>query len=849
MNTSHLKELVEHQFKKEIIPRNCSELSEHILERTNRSVGAHTLKRLFGFVKNSANPSVYTLDTIAVYLGFDDFKEATKNQFGANKHKTSEKIDWSFLQEEARKVTMKTLEQLKRSSGVAYDVAIHREFSEEFVEGFLQSNKTASALVAPGGYGKTITVCKFLEKMWLGDNPKYTNDIIWLVSATDIARQLHHVKDYGEFITDSFSPNNHPVENVGEYLDYVGVKPKGRIIIIVDGFDEITKRNDLQKQTFQKIADYISSIHDLTYCKFLLTMRTSTWKKLTAPLKGKEEQIGGWYGVVFDNYGESYSNIPLLTTKEINKVARNYCEQNSIEASSIIYERMTLRLQEIISQPFYLQLFLQSYKNAKKKFVNRLDLIEYYVREHVFSGEFGEEKVDVIKRFCLESDYARNGFSVEKTKLLLEKNYKKAYDELVSFGVLQEEKVINKYHTFSVLVSFSHTTFFDYFLAIHWVERYEGVSQKLFEEVADFYEDFDFREYIINWIILIALQDKNFTALKGLFNLQISHFELSRIGETLGFYLRDYDTDAADLFKHFAKDSISRLYFYDKTVDTDYLILQYDERLNTYLKYNHNDSLRIGALSTQAFARHLSLNRKGLNQLREELDSLNFDFKNTHPLFVGRYYGMQVLFAFALEGKVSQELIEHVFSIGESIPLAPDDMVHFPCYHFHVLESFVMCDMPKEAMRCIEYIKMKFPYFDQNQQSGLFQIMGAYVAWTLAKSGQVDEAIKMLEAVDTRYFGLKVRNYFQIELDVIWASVLLMKKRPVAAIPKLHSVIDRSKAFKYKWSECNALYMLGECYGSLGEKELGDDYCRQAAELNADKLHLTSSCHCAESSD
>lgn len=317
----------------------------------------------------------------------------------------------------------------------------------------------------------------------------------------------------------------------------------------------------------------------------------------------------------------------------------------------------------------------------------------------------------------------------------------------------------------------------------------------------------------------------------------------------LGFYLRDYTTEASELFKHFAKDPISRLYFYDKTVDTDYLILQYDERLNTYLKYNDNDSLRVGALSMQAFARYLSLDRKGINKLKKELSSLEFDVKSTHPIFVGRHYGIQILFDFALEGKVSKKKVEEVFEIGDKIPLAPDDMIHFPCYHFHVLESFVMCDMPKEAMRCIEYIKMNFPYFDQNQQSGLFQIMGAYVAWVLAKLGQVDEAMKILETVDTRFFGLKVRNYFQIELDVLWASVLLMKGRPVAAIPKLQSVIDRSRTFKYKWSECNALYMLGECYASLGEQELGDDYCEKATELNVDKLHLTSSCHCTNCSD
>ena len=844
MNISHLKELVEQRFEKEIIARNCSELSEHILEYTNRSVGAHTLKRFFGFVKSNANPSAYTLDTIAIYLGFENFKDANKKQFGDNPHKTNLKIDWTFLQEEARRVTLKTLDQLKRSSGVAYDVAIHRDFSENFVEEFLESDKPASAFVAPGGYGKTITVCKLLEKFWIGENPKYTNDVVWLISASDLARQIQDVPDYGAFITENFSPNNHPVNNVGEYLDYVGVKPKGRIIIVVDGFDEVTKRNDLQKETFQKIADYVSGIRELTYCKFLLTMRTSTWKKLTAPLKGKDELTSGWYGVVFDNYGESYSNIPLLTTQEINTITRKYCSSHDIEASSIIYERMTLRLQEIISQPFYLQLFLQSYKTPKKQFFNRLDLIEYYVREHMFSGEYGEEKVDVIKRFCLESDYARSGISVEKTKLGLAKDYKKAYDELVSFGVFQEEKIVNKYHTFSVLVSFSHTTFLDYFLAIHWIEQFGGVSQKLFEEVSDYYEDFDFREYILNWIILIAIQDQNFTALKGLFNLQISHFELSRIGETLGFYLRDYEHEANELFKHYAKDPISRVYFYDRTVDTDYLLLQYDERLDIYLKYNHDNSLRLGALSIRAFARYLSLDRKGLYRVKEEIESLKYDIKKTHPIYVGRYYGMQVLFDYVLTNKVDDSTIETVFEVGDKVPLAPDDMLHFPCYHFHILAAFVMCDMPKEAMRCIEYIKTHYPYFDKNHQSGLFQIMGAYVAWTLAKLGQLDEAIEMLESVDTRFFGLKVRNYFQIELDLLWADVLLMKGRPVAVIPKLQSVIDRSRAFKYKWSECNALFMLGNCYGKLGEKELGDDYCRQASELNEDNLYLVNSCEC-----
>ena len=128
-------------------------------------------------------------------------------------------------------------------------------------------------------------------------------------------------------------------------------------------------------------------------------------------------------------------------------------------------------------------------------------------------------------------------------------------------------------------------------------------------------------------------------------------------------------------------------------------------------------------------------------------------------------------------------------------------------------------------------------------QRAAYAKTGAISAGT-PMSVMIDQALEMLESVDTRYFGLKVRNYFQIELDLLWADVLLIKGRTVAAIPKLQSVIDRSRVFKYKWSECNALFMLGNCYGRLGEKELGDDYCRQASELNEDNLYLVNSCEC-----
>jgi tetratricopeptide (TPR) repeat protein len=222
----------------------------------------------------------------------------------------------------------------------------------------------------------------------------------------------------------------------------------------------------------------------------------------------------------------------------------------------------------------------------------------------------------------------------------------------------------------------------------------------------------------------------------------------------------------------------------------------------------------------------------------EEVLSLEENINEIHPIVLGRKYGIHILFEKALYGKVSKEVVSKVFEIGGRAPSAPDEMSHFPCYHFHLLEAFVFSDMPKEALRCLEYIKSHYPYFDQNHQSGMYQILGAYSAWVIAKLGQPKEALEMLKQVDTRFFGLKIRNYFQIELDLIWSDVLFALDRHVAAIPKLNSVIKRSRNFKFKWSESKAIYMMGSCYVRLGEVELGEEYYEQAATLNSDNLFI-----------
>lgn len=50
-------------------------LSMKILNATGRSIGVTTLKRLFNYINDDRKASAYTMNTIALYLGYNSWKE------------------------------------------------------------------------------------------------------------------------------------------------------------------------------------------------------------------------------------------------------------------------------------------------------------------------------------------------------------------------------------------------------------------------------------------------------------------------------------------------------------------------------------------------------------------------------------------------------------------------------------------------------------------------------------------------------------------------------------------------------------------------------------------------------
>lgn len=51
-------------------PKDCSLLANHISQHCKTQISSSTLMRLFGFVRGTKEPRLYTLDIVAEYLGY-----------------------------------------------------------------------------------------------------------------------------------------------------------------------------------------------------------------------------------------------------------------------------------------------------------------------------------------------------------------------------------------------------------------------------------------------------------------------------------------------------------------------------------------------------------------------------------------------------------------------------------------------------------------------------------------------------------------------------------------------------------------------------------------------------------
>src|SRR5690606_32591753 len=143
---------------------------------TNKSVSETTLKRVFGFASSIHQPSIYTLNALAEYCGFDSWHNFYIS-LEKNKLQTAQQRAWGEVALNATKISLFNIQSNKYKCGIPYHLTIDREYVDRFTDLFVNSGATAGILHGPAGCGKTIAISRWAEKQINQIHVDSSNDI------------------------------------------------------------------------------------------------------------------------------------------------------------------------------------------------------------------------------------------------------------------------------------------------------------------------------------------------------------------------------------------------------------------------------------------------------------------------------------------------------------------------------------------------------------------------------------------------------------------------------------------------------------------------------------------------
>jgi hypothetical protein len=498
-----LIESVEKQFGKKIAyQRDCKTLSERVFEQTHEYISPATLRRLFGFLSTNSKPTRATLDILARYCGYSDWQKFVENQINTHSSPTPNQYNlWELIATKAQEINHHSIRSIQIKSGIPFEKTVRRAHLESLLNQFIDTNYSAMAIVAPGGYGKSTLIAH-----WFLNIPKKRKEQIIpiIISASKLENYSFSELSIDEWLWGLIGINAFSYPNLQDEL----AKLPGKVVFILDALDEVTLSGIKLERTLKGIHELAKEFEKSANTKLIVTTRFATWKSLQGYLINPEI----WMNIDPSNFNADGANIPPLSYDEIQKVLDNTINEKRTERL-LVFELPPL-VRQTIAYPFYLQLFITTYSQSNNRLLSDpLNIINEFIKKKVFESIYPEEKADIL--IALAKEWWVKQTPINKLELKKQfpihlksaGNYFDAYHELLSFGIIAEEKVYSDSLGYSTLVSISNLNVLTSIIAQTLIGEF-GLTEQLIETIKGVYAQNEYYPKLISYIFSIAFNNR-----------------------------------------------------------------------------------------------------------------------------------------------------------------------------------------------------------------------------------------------------------------------------------------------------------------------------------------------------
>jgi len=513
-----------------MLPGDCKHLSQSILEATTKLVSETTLKRVFGFAVAQHSFSRYTLNTLSQYCNYkdwEDFQTLHYKQLSGDVAVDNGK--WADLKNKADAVSHYTMVTLKNRSGVPFTSTVPRQYCTAHIERFLESDYAATAFIAPSGWGKSVSLVHLAEHFWFGKEARYKQDICWFIHAHAAGSLLLKGFSLSSWLDNQLNLGSG--ENFREYFASHFDKKGGRLVLIIDGFDEIAVAGDKLRLMYTKLEDFVYSNDLFPWVKVILSIRSNTWAEIFQHSVQYPAFRRYWYlGAEMDE--ETNINLPMLTEQEVKSILYNH------QFDPATVRTFSEHFLQKLRYPYYLQLFCQLNAGPEQSFADEhlslFEIVSKFIQQRVFSSQTNSFKIRIIEQLLSLLDYGRGGQYIDK-QLLLNQNSDlfPAYKELLADNILVEENLSQEI-MFNVKVRFAHNFLLEYFTAMHYIQ--EGghiIGEPMLQKVLQHLPPSTYRASVFKWLLRYALNNDQPEGIRKMFYLPLSNIEKSFLLEYL----------------------------------------------------------------------------------------------------------------------------------------------------------------------------------------------------------------------------------------------------------------------------------------------------------------------------
>lgn len=658
----------------QLVPADCYRLALEIKEVTHKSVSETTLKRVFGFASSIHQPSIYTLNTMAQYCGFeswDDFYIDLEH----NKLQTGQQRSWSEVSLNATKISLFNIQSNKYKCGIPYHLTIDREYIDLFVERFVNSGATTGILHGTVGCGKTVGVSRWVEKQISQLHVDSYSDIYLFTSGLSLLQGTAYGYHSNRWLAHLLGFET--TELLDSFMEDHRTDAPGNFYLIIDELHSDLVADRQFHMVISQFMDMVNHFAQFRWFRIILMLRTESLRKFESLFK--ETAINPqWFSMQHPMDAGATVGMPVFSRAEFNRLTQNF--NGSFQTNPLQKIQNTRLIHSPLFFQYYYELAGDRIDPYRVSPFEEYLVITQYLKKKVFNGvnTLGKQSLLEDLSAAIEQQDGKLQISRKQAYTTI-KQHHVAYNDLLYSGLLHETHTDLSIRQQTV-VQFQSDTIANYFIALELSHTHKGgTAQALIEAIGQSSFDDRAKTEQLKWLLLSQIESANLQLVNWLEHIPfIEGYTFDIIAFVCdGLYeLAKHDTPLREKINAGLKGSA----FLDYMLRHISFQTDLESNLRRMLHFDLTKSHEIAVRSKIATVALLQWNEEELLKQLESLAEMRQEAYS--PFAVNPFSLLSYLYQYYKVGTIDPQLVHELNTLPDRLALAKQLAAPF---HFDIL--------------------------------------------------------------------------------------------------------------------------------------------------------------------